>query len=171
MLASHRFPATVFAVSGYCGRRNDWPSQPRAGIPLLDLMDWGQLQEIARMGISVGAHTATHPRLSALPLQEAKREMADSRTEVEQRLGLPADSFAYPYGDTNPEVRRLAAALFQVSCSTTLDFAGPDSDSSDCPRLDMFYFRSVSRFARLLRGRSRFYVASRRGLRAARKLL
>src|SRR5689334_22059807 len=44
VLRRYGFAATVFVVSGYCGKRNDWPTQPRnSGIPTLDLMAWNQV--------------------------------------------------------------------------------------------------------------------------------
>src|SRR5262245_38055173 len=57
-------PATIFAVSGYTGRRNDWPSQP-GGIPLMPLMDWTALRDLPPL-FSVGAHTVNHPDLAKL---------------------------------------------------------------------------------------------------------
>ncbi len=68
VLERYRFPATVFVVSGFCGGRNDWPTQPRnAGIPILELMDWSEVQQAAQAGISIGCHTVNHPRLPLLP--------------------------------------------------------------------------------------------------------
>jgi hypothetical protein len=57
-------PATVFVVSGYCGKRNNWPTQP-AGIPQLPLMDWTALRGLPPL-FSLGAHTVNHPDLSGL---------------------------------------------------------------------------------------------------------
>jgi len=46
----------------------------------------------------VGAHTRTHPILSALDRAQCQAEVAGSRTDLEQMLGRPVLDFAYPNG-------------------------------------------------------------------------
>src|SRR5262249_37262854 len=75
VLARHGFRATLFAVAGYCGGHNDWPTQP-TGVPRLPLLSWDALRDLAREGFEIGAHTLTHPRLPDLPPPEAEREVA-----------------------------------------------------------------------------------------------
>lgn len=48
--------------------------------------------------VEVGGHTISHARLSALPLEEARREIAGCRARLQERLGLPVRHFAFPYG-------------------------------------------------------------------------
>src|SRR5215472_13250041 len=43
VLQDHRFPATVFIVTDFCGRQNNWPSQPASPpVPRLPLMNWSE---------------------------------------------------------------------------------------------------------------------------------
>src|ERR1700693_798166 len=44
-------PATVFLATGYCGRANDWPGQPKWVQPQ-PLLDWPQIRELAAQGVS-----------------------------------------------------------------------------------------------------------------------
>jgi len=142
VLQRHGFPATVFAVSGFCGGRNDWPSQPRnSGIPILELMGWHELQQIARAGISVGCHTATHPRLSLLSDAQLDDELHGSRAAIEDRAGMLADTFAYPYGDFDPRVRQAVSRHFRLACGTKLGFLSRTSGAWDLQRLDIYYLR------------------------------
>ena len=48
--------------------------------------------------IEIGAHTITHPVLSALPVSEQKNEIEASKAALERIIGKPVTSFAYPYG-------------------------------------------------------------------------
>ena len=48
--------------------------------------------------VEVGGHTVSHARLSSLPLEDARREIAGCRARLQQRLGLPVRHFAFPYG-------------------------------------------------------------------------
>jgi peptidoglycan/xylan/chitin deacetylase (PgdA/CDA1 family) len=53
---------------------------------------------MANSGMSIGAHTKSHPILSLCSDEEARREVQASKTEMEQVLGRPVWAFAYPFG-------------------------------------------------------------------------
>jgi len=165
VLEEFRVPATVFVVSGYCGKQNDWPTQP-AGIPRMKLMDWGTLREIAGRGVSLGAHTVSHPKLPDLAAGECARELRDSRTEIENRIGQAVCSFAYPYGACNPAVRHETAQHFAVACTTMLGYVPPRPDPIALPRLDTFYLQDQSWFRNLHSPKVRSYIALRGVARA-----
>jgi peptidoglycan/xylan/chitin deacetylase (PgdA/CDA1 family) len=170
ILQEYRFPATVFVVTGHSGGFNDWTSQP-AGIPRMELMSWRETDEVYRYGVSIGAHTVTHPRLSQLGASEVQRELVESRDEIQNRLGAVVDTFAYPYGDHNAAVRKIAGEHFRISCGTTLDFDSPSSPLSDLPRLDVYYLRSRFVFRNLVKGNGGSYIFARRSLRTLRSLV
>lgn len=172
VLECYRFPATVFAVSDFCGGRNDWPSQPRnTGIPILDLMRWDELEQIARAGISVGCHTATHPKLSSVSDEQLERELSGSRSTIQQRIGAAVDTFAYPYGDANPHLRHAVSRHFRVACGTKLRFVSSDSELWDLPRLDTYYIRDRFWFRGLTKNYGSAYLTVRHLLRSLRQQL
>jgi peptidoglycan/xylan/chitin deacetylase (PgdA/CDA1 family) len=168
VLETHRFPATVFVVSGHCGRRNDWAGQAR-DTPQLDLMSWSELRAIAGRSIEIGAHTANHPDLTKLSEAAADRELAGCRAAIEQEAGVPVDSFAYPYGAVNDAIRRAAQRHFAHACGTRLDFVGPGSDPAELPRLDAYYLQRLLWFDHLMRPLGRGYVRVRSSLRRVRQ--
>jgi hypothetical protein len=55
----------------------------------------------------IGAHTLSHPRLSRLTQEEARREIAGSKKWIEEETGKPCTMFCYPKGDEAPWVRTL----------------------------------------------------------------
>ncbi|MBI5943092.1 MAG: polysaccharide deacetylase family protein [Chloroflexi bacterium] len=61
-------------------------------------MDAEQINEMARGGWEVGSHGMTHPDLAALNSQTQNYEIFKSRTFLEDKLGLPILTFAYPFG-------------------------------------------------------------------------
>ena len=71
-------------------------SEDEASLPLT----WTQVLEMARNEyVSFGAHTIHHPVLSYLAdPDEIRREVRECRTVLEQKLGYPVNSFAYPLG-------------------------------------------------------------------------
>jgi peptidoglycan/xylan/chitin deacetylase (PgdA/CDA1 family) len=160
VLAEREFPATVFLVSGYCGRTNDWPSQP-ARFGSLHLLRWSQVAELSRAGVSFGAHTVNHPNLTRLPLRAALGEMLDSKREIEDRTGLPVTAFAYPYGAESPELREAVASHFAVGCSTRLGLLTPRSPRESLERIDVYYLRRRIWFEHLFHPMTAGYLAWR----------
>lgn len=57
-----------------------------------------ELKEIAAAGHVIGAHTHTHPVLTALPADAAREEIRISKTELEFILQRRVEHFAYPFG-------------------------------------------------------------------------
>jgi peptidoglycan/xylan/chitin deacetylase (PgdA/CDA1 family) len=75
-----------------------------------------ELQQLA-VGelVEIGAHTLTHPVLSTLAADAQRAEIAGSKHQLEQWLGRPVSSFAYPYG---------GALAFNATSVTTTRAAG-----------------------------------------------
>ncbi len=58
-----------------------------------------EVRALVRGGlISVGAHTITHPVLSTMTAEAAAHEIRQSKEDLQEMLGSPVVSFAYPYG-------------------------------------------------------------------------
>lgn len=49
--------------------------------------------------VTIGGHTHSHPRLAALSLADAKREMVQNKDWLEQITDREVHHFAYPHGD------------------------------------------------------------------------
>jgi len=160
-------PATVFVVTGYCGRTNRWPSQPES-IPTLDLLAWSEIEELVRQGVEFGAHTVTHPDLTALEPQSAAREIRQSRVDLEDHTGRPARAFAWPYGLSTPSLRAMAKEEFPVVCGTDLRFLEGTYDDADLPRIDAFYWAHPFWFQRQGSPIGRTYTGVRRLIRKGR---
>ena len=168
VLARYGFPATVFAVPGECGGSNRW-DQGDSRIPNLPLMDWRELDEISRSGVSVGAHTMTHANLTKIAPADAEWEIASSRQQLEERLQRPIEEFAYPYGACKPIVRSIVDRHFRTACGVELGFVSDGSiDRLLLPRVDAFYLRSNRAFREFSNGRLKGYLAVRRLLREIR---
>jgi len=62
-----------------------------------------QIKEMAAAGWEVGSHSMSHPHL---PLNHDRLnfEIAQSRIDLQEMLGIPVTSFAYPFGETDPVV-------------------------------------------------------------------
>lgn len=104
-LSSHRLPATLYVPSRLLGKRG--------------YMTRAQLLEMASCGVTVGAHSRTHADLPACSPGELQREVTGSKDDLEELLGRPVTSFAYPTGLLNEEVVAAVAAAGFASAVTT----------------------------------------------------
>lgn len=99
------FPATLYVPTAYVGKTSRWlESEGEGNRPV---MDWAQLGEALSAGIEIGAHSHTHPQMDTLSLEAARDEVELPKRLLEQHLGYPVESFAYPHGYYSPAVRRL----------------------------------------------------------------
>jgi peptidoglycan/xylan/chitin deacetylase (PgdA/CDA1 family) len=57
-----------------------------------------ELKQLADAGMSIGAHTRSHTVLSVCSDEESRREIQDSKNDIERVLGMPVWAFAYPFG-------------------------------------------------------------------------
>lgn len=67
------------------------------------LLQWAEVREMEESEwVSFGAHTMHHPVLGYLTdPAEVQREVSECRAVLEQQLGHPVRSFAYPYGKSH----------------------------------------------------------------------
>jgi peptidoglycan/xylan/chitin deacetylase (PgdA/CDA1 family) len=140
-LLGHGLPVTLFVVPGHVGGTNAWGGRAEPGIPTLPLLGWTELERLAGRGVTIGAHTRTHPRLTTLPPAAVRDEIDGCVQEIGTRLGLRVDHFAYPYGDADERVAAAAATPFQWAVTTRFaPLTGQDAPMW-IPRLDMYYLR------------------------------
>ncbi len=103
----------------------------------LSLEEVGELQEGGL--VEVGAHTVTHPMLSALPPASQRREIRKSKARLEEILNRPVSSFAYPYGKpsdyTTKTVDIVRQAGFACACSSLAGLVQRSSDRFQLPRV------------------------------------
>jgi len=124
-------------------RRNaikDLRSQVRLSTaPSLRLSD-EELRTLASGGlIEIGGHSLTHPMLSRLSVEEQRQEIFGCKRRLEELLGSPVGSFAYPYGastDFNPSsVALVKEAGFQSAFAVASDALWRSTDRFAAPRV------------------------------------
>jgi peptidoglycan/xylan/chitin deacetylase (PgdA/CDA1 family) len=168
-LADRGFSATVFCVAGRLGGTNDWPSA-RPGAPTVDLAPAAALAELAEAGFEIGGHGLEHAPLDTHDRQLIEREVGDGKTALEQAVGVPVSSFAYPYGaGPSAPARSAVAEAYSAACTTRIGRVDGRSDPHALERVDVHYLRSAERFAEVLAGRGNAYLAVRRAAATARR--
>jgi peptidoglycan/xylan/chitin deacetylase (PgdA/CDA1 family) len=83
-------------------------------------LSWQEMRELAQNHFTFGSHTLTHPRLTKLDNMTIMQELYESKKIIEDRLGLPVDLLAYPYGDSNERIQIMACEVgYRAACGVT----------------------------------------------------
>lgn len=146
-----------------------------AGRPAAPLMmDAGGVRTLAQAGMTVGAHTVSHPILTTLGDAAARREIEESRHRLQSLSAQPVDLFAYPNGVPGRDydarhVAMVREAGFSAALSTVWGTATGRSDAWQLPRFTPWDRRSFKFCLRLAyrRGCDRLEPRQRSGKQAA----
>ncbi|HEY9734084.1 MAG TPA: polysaccharide deacetylase family protein [Drouetiella sp.] len=138
LLKRYGFNATVFLITDFCGKDNQWIGQP-ASVPRAPLMTWDEIEELASQGCEFGGHTQTHRPLSTLSPQSLQEELVKSRAKIEEITGQSAAIFAYPYGDTSGDAIAAVQEHYEGAVSTDLGICKKNSNKYLLPRIDSYY--------------------------------
>jgi peptidoglycan/xylan/chitin deacetylase (PgdA/CDA1 family) len=87
------------------------------------------LRQMADAGMSIGAHTDSHPNLSQMPDQLAAHELQRNREQLELTLGRPVWALAFPFGDpASVSAREMTLA---EQCGFTCAFVNHEYERED----------------------------------------
>ncbi|MEW2501064.1 polysaccharide deacetylase family protein [Amycolatopsis sp. CA-161197] len=90
ILQKYNMKGTFYIISGSVGAPN--------------YLTQANLQTIKNAGHEIGGHTVTHPDLTTVPADEAKRQICNGRASL-AAMGFAVTSFAYPYAALNTSVK------------------------------------------------------------------
>ncbi len=118
--------------------------------PGLRMLDWGQLDDLARHGVRIGSHGSLHEILhEQQETAVVAEEVVGSRDEIARRLGRAPSHLVYPDGRTSPAaVAAVEAAGYRLGFTTEPATALPGSDAWVLPRWELP--SSAARAGRLL---------------------
>jgi peptidoglycan/xylan/chitin deacetylase (PgdA/CDA1 family) len=106
-LVHHGVPATLYLQTGLIANGTKGHDER---------LTWSMLREAVSTGlVTIGAHTHTHPNLSAASAQEAEGEMKRSKESIEEQLQMPCRHFAYPFGSASEGAVLAARGLFATA--------------------------------------------------------
>ena len=110
-----------------------------APLPGGVMMRSDQVKALRQAGMTVGAHTVSHPILLKLTAEQARREIDQSRQHLEAILGEPVRHFAYPNGVPGRDLSDATAKLvrdmgFDSAVTTAWGAARMGADSLQLPR-------------------------------------
>jgi peptidoglycan/xylan/chitin deacetylase (PgdA/CDA1 family) len=167
VLEAHGVPVTVFVPAAHVGGVNGWETGS-GGAPVLPLMDWTTLSELAARGVTIGSHGLQHPDLRGMTDAGLEEEVAGSAEWIRRETGREVHTFAYPYGACDDRVVRTVRTRYKAAVTTEFRTLHNGEDPCRLPRLDMYYFREPGRLESWGTGAFRRYITVRRRLRRVR---
>lgn len=90
IMEKYGFTGVLYVVSSYIGADG--------------YMTADQIVELYQAGWEVGSHSIHHLDLTSLEPERQRYEIVESRSLLQDKLGLPVTTFAYPFGEYNRAV-------------------------------------------------------------------
>jgi peptidoglycan/xylan/chitin deacetylase (PgdA/CDA1 family) len=136
-MAAHGFTGLVFPLARHLdsGAPLAWPEVAGEAARRPGLMrstDWDGIGKLVEAGWEVGSHGISHARMSTLSDEALAQELLDSRRLLEERLGRRCDLLAYPFGDWDERVARVA-----VSAGYAYAFSLPFGEQTKASRMSV----------------------------------
>lgn len=147
-LIERKMIATWFIVSNLIGKQADWLKTTSTETALLDK---SQLIEMARSGMEIGSHSLNHVKLPKVSAENQRKQISDSKKQLENLLSLPVKSFAYPYGlYDDSSLKYVRQAGYQFACTVRPGWFNNEKNPLLLRRICINLDDSISIFARKL---------------------
>lgn len=112
-----------------------------------EFCDVSELKQWIKEGNEITAHTLSHPKLTAIPLEEAKNEILKSKYKIKQILNYNPIAFTYPFGSTNTKIKKIVSKEFKAAYATT---EGNNDDIFNLKRIEINSQLSLSSFKKII---------------------
>ena len=136
IMQRYGFPGTFYIVAN------------RLGSPGFTTVD--QLKEMTAAGWEIGSHSMSHIDLT-INHDVIWQEMANSRIRLEQTIGVPVLTFAYPFGKVDPTViQRVEEYGYQAGMGLGISYEHTWGSLYYLNRLEVRHSYNLEAFAALL---------------------
>ncbi len=100
ILAKRNIPAAIFVPSGCLGQKPPWLDEGHADYKNA-IMTQTQLNNLDKKLVLIGSHGRIHQNLLRIGHDEARKEIIQSKKELEDILKTPIETISFPHGDFN----------------------------------------------------------------------
>ncbi len=101
-------------------------------------MNWDQIKQMANAGITFGSHTVNHRILTKISAEEAEKEIAESKRNIEDNLKDTVIAFSYPNGNYNKDIIELVKSHgYVVAFSTENGHVSASDDPFTVKRINI----------------------------------
>jgi peptidoglycan/xylan/chitin deacetylase (PgdA/CDA1 family) len=137
ILRQYGFRATFFIITNSVGP---------------GMMNWDQLNDLARQRNSIGSHTVHHYDLAMISAKQQKDELSLSKKELENHIGISVQAFCFPSGRYNKTTLELMPTLgYRLGFTTKPGKVHLGDDLLTLKRLRISGGMSLTTFQKLIR--------------------
>lgn len=156
LLQEFGYTATFFVIPGfdYITRwvnpeTSQWSDFRRSGFTIpFPSMKSVHRRELAGKGMEIASHSMSHKNLNRLAHKPLFREIRQSKSCLEDELGVPVNTFCYPRGRyTRGAINLLAEAGYLAACTTIPSWYTAATARFECGR---FLVESPRLFRKIL---------------------
>jgi peptidoglycan/xylan/chitin deacetylase (PgdA/CDA1 family) len=117
----------------------NWAGHVSSPRPDRKVMNENELCSLARGGlVDIGAHTVNHLILASQSVEIQRREIINSKERIEEILGHPVTTFAYPYGGgsavSSMTVKLVRETGFNMACDNVPKLVNANTNLMSLPR-------------------------------------
>ncbi|MCW3123423.1 MAG: polysaccharide deacetylase [Flavipsychrobacter sp.] len=136
IMAQYGFTATLFLSTAYIGKPYGLSDFYFVGDDRQ--LSWEEIRSLSANGWSIQSHGDNHVKMNGLDKQTLIKEITDSKKAIEENLGKPVDSFAFPYGLYNKMVLdQLKATGYTMAYSVHSGLLSRSSQRMRIPRIEI----------------------------------
>lgn len=148
--------ATFFVIPGFDQitrwvnpDTSQWSDVSKQGFSIpYPSMQQHHRRELSDIGMEIGCHSMTHPKLNKIATSQLHKEISDSKHVLEDQLGKSVTSFCYPKGRYNKNVLKCVEhSGYQTAFTTMPSYYNLKSRPYECGR---FLIESPRMFERVL---------------------
>jgi len=131
LLIEYQLPATIFLVTGLIGKS----TRTSEGIQL-PMLRLNEIMEMQQSGlVEFMPHTESHVPLPELSMEDASKQVENSRTRIEELTGTTANILSYPKGRYTGYIANYLKSHNWLGAATVEEgLVTPESDPFTLPR-------------------------------------
>jgi peptidoglycan/xylan/chitin deacetylase (PgdA/CDA1 family) len=128
-LSKRNIPATMFVPSGCLGQQPPWLDEENFDHRNV-VMTAAQLNCLDKNFILIGSHGRTHQNLLQISQDEARKEIIQSKKELEKIMNTPIETISFPHGDFDQtHIDMAVQAGYKNAYSILPELISSDSDN------------------------------------------
>lgn len=137
ILKKYNLTATIFVIVNQVSGDN--------------FLNWEQISELSRNGISIQSHTMTHRPLGQLTDQEVFYELSMSKRTIEEKVGQCVNYLSLPHGSFHPNLFNIAKEIGYLGiCSSTFGYVRPPLIQFTVGRIPIKRSHHIKKFQQII---------------------
>lgn len=153
LLTKNNIPASIFVITNPTkANRSELENDKK-------LLSINEIKHLKNLGWTIGCHSATHANLTNRHV-DLKKEIIQSKKQLEKELASPVKYFAYPKGIYNRQViSKIKKAGFSAAFTFKTGFITRKTNPYTIPRSPVDWTHTLEQFEAFFTNWGKFYLS------------